>query len=44
MGRVRVLVSDDMDYLGHHRELMQKIKELNAYIFSVETGKPEPWR
>lgn len=43
-GRVRVKVPDEMlDYPGHRRELMEKIEELNALIFSVETGAPLPW-
>lgn len=45
IGRVRVLLGDGdgMEYPAHHRELRRKMKELNALIFAVETGRTEPW-
>ena len=44
-GLVRVRVPDAMvDYPAHYRELMKKIEELNAYIYSIDTGQTEPWR
>ena len=41
-GRVSAFVDDAMDYPAHHRELMQKMRELNALIYSVETGEAIP--
>ena len=43
VGRVRVLIGDAMEYPAHHRELMRKMRELNALIYSVEEGRTEPW-
>ena len=42
-GRVSAFVDDAMDYPAHHRELMEKMRELNALIYAVETGSTEPW-
>ena len=43
-GLVRVKVPDEMlEWPGHSRELMEKIMELNAYIYSIDTGATEPW-
>ncbi len=42
---VEVLVPEEMlEWPAHHKELMEKIEELNAYIYSIETGRTEPWR
>ncbi len=44
-GLVRVKVPDAIiDYPAHYRELLKKIEELNAFIYSIDTGATEPWR
>jgi hypothetical protein len=44
-GRVVVYVPDEMiEWPGHRRELMKKIEDLNAFIYSLDTGSTEPWR
>lgn len=45
IGRVIVFIGNGkgMEYPAHHRELRRKMKELNALIFAVETGRTEPW-
>ena len=43
-GRVSAFIGDAMEYPGHLEELMEKMRDLNALIYSVETGSTEPWR
>ena len=43
-GRVSAFVDDAMDYPAHRKELMEKMRELNALIYAVETGSTEPWQ
>ncbi len=42
-GRVSAFIGDEMEYPGHRKELMEKMRELNALIYAVETGSTEPW-
>ena len=43
VGRVSAFIGDEMEYPGHLQELRIKMRELNALIYSVETGKPIPY-
>ena len=43
VGRVGVFIGDEMEYPGHLEELTQKMAELNALIYSVETGEAIPY-
>lgn len=43
-GVVQVRVPDHVfDWPAHVKEIERKVHELNALIFSLETGNTEPW-
>lgn len=40
---VAVIVSEEMEFPAHMKELLQKMEELESYIISIASGKTELW-